>query len=206
RIGVAFLPNNGYGGNVLFREIVQLDNGLLGTKFPDEMMPLTGESLDLQFRSLTNGVSKDSKDIIVDAVNGFGVGALVNVPKNVLIKASIVVEIGSSSFGLCLRGSGNYQEGYEIRFDPSHQKVGLYKPDGRPIDENDSASIYTVEGLNQPFNIIVIAKDDIIDICVNNQRTLVNRVKEIDGDMLFFFAKDDKVIFKSVEIRPLMEF
>lgn len=206
RIGVAFLPDNGYGGNVVFREIVQLDNGLLGTKFPDEMMPPTGESLDLQFKALTNGVSRDNKDIIVDAVNGFGVGAFVNVPKNILVKASIIVGIGSSSFGLCLRGSGNYQEGYEIRFDPNHQKVGLYKPDGRPIDENDSSSIYAVEGLNQPFDIIVIAKDDIIDICINNQRTLVNRVKEIDGDMLFFFAKDDKVIFRSTEIRPLMGF
>ena len=204
RIGVAFLPDNGYGGNVLFREIIQLDNGLLGTKFPDEMMPLTDGPLDLQFKALTDGVSGDNKNITINAIGKFGVGALVDVPKNVLIKVSIIPENGSSSFGLCLRGSGNYQEGYEIRFEPHHQKVGFYKPDGNPIDEDDSSAIYAVDGLNQPFNLIVISKDDIIDVCINNQRTLVNRVREVDGDKLFFFAKDDKVTFESIEVKPLL--
>ncbi len=204
RIGVAFLPGNGYGGNILFREIVQLDNGLLGTKFLDEMMPLSSDPLELQFKALTGGILRDNENVIIDAVNGLGVGAFIDVPKNILIKVSITPKNSSSDFGLCIRGSGNYQEGYEIRFDPSHQKVGLYKPDGRPIDENDSSSIYAVEGLNQPIDLIVIAKDDIVDICINSQRTLVNRVKEIDGDMLFFFAKDDKVIFSSIEIRSIM--
>jgi beta-fructofuranosidase len=205
RIGVAFLPpDNGYGGNALFREIVQFDDGTLGTKFPDEMIPLAGDSIQPQFKALTEGVSGDNTNISINAVGGFGVGALLDVPKNVLIRMRIRSENGSSSFGLCLRGSGNYKEGHEIRFDPHRQKVSLRKPDSNPMDEDESSSINAVEGLDQPFNLIVIAKDDIIDLCINNQRTLVNRVSGIDGEKLFFFAKYAKVAFESIEVRPLL--
>ena len=58
RLGVAFLTwhlPHAWGGNALFREIVQHPDGTLGTKFPAEMIPASGPSLPLAFDALARG-------------------------------------------------------------------------------------------------------------------------------------------------------
>jgi len=204
RIGTAFLPDSGYGGGVVFREIVQFEDGTLGTKFVEELIPPSGKILNLKFEALTESVSGDSSNIQINAVDSLGVAALLEVPQNTYIKLRVIPDAGSSYFGVCLRGFGNYRDGNEIRFEPNHQKAGLRKPDSNTMDENEFTSIYTVDGLDQPFELQIIAKDDIIDICIDNRRTLVCRVMKIDGDRLFFFAQNANVAFESIEVRALL--
>jgi beta-fructofuranosidase len=203
-IGVAFLPDNGYGGHLVFREIIQFEDGTLGTKFPREMIPPTGEPLQLQFGTLTNGVSRDESGIRINAADNLETAMLFKTSRDFRVRLRINPEPGSFCFGICLRGSGNYREGNEIRFEPHRQKVGLRKPDSNPLDENESSSIYSVDGIDQPFMLDVIAKNDIIDICIDNRRTLVNRVPRLNGDILFLFAQNANVAFESIEVRPLL--
>jgi len=203
RIGVAFLSNNGYGGYAVFREIIQHKDGTLGTKFPDEMTPPCGETLRLPFESLTKGVSGNGRNLRVNAVDGFGAAMLKGIPKNVRITLRVNPEPNSSYFVLCLRGEGKYQQGHELRFEPYRQKVGLRSPSSNSVEEKEQSSIYDVEGLDSPFTLDIIAKDDIIDVCIDNRRTLVNRVSESHGDRLFFFCQNGDVTFESIEIRPI---
>jgi len=204
RIGVAFLPDNGYGGCVVFREIVQFEDGALGTRFPDELIPPSENSLRLQFEALTEGVFGDGSSIKINAVDSFEAAALLEVPQNAHIKLRINPDPGSFYFGVCLRGIGNYRDGHELRFEPYRQKVELRKPDSNHTDENKFSSIYVVDGLDKPFDLSIIAKDNIIDVCIDNRRTFVSRVSKMDGDKLFFFAQYARVDFGSIEIRPLL--
>ena len=91
-----------------------------------------------------------------------------------------------------------------MRFEPYRQKAALRQPDSNSIAENESSAIYDVEGLDHTFTLDIIAKDDIIDVCVDNRRTLVNRVSELKGDRIFFFCQNGAVTFNSIEIRPLL--
>jgi beta-fructofuranosidase len=204
RIGVASIPDKGYGGSVLFREIVQSEDGTLGTKFPEEFVSTNGRLLKPQIIALTEGVSGRGSNVRIEAVGCFSASALLDIPTNAYIRLRINPDPGSSSFGVCLRGFGNYQDGNEIRFEPYRQKLSLRKPYCNPMDENEFTSLYTVNGLDQPFDLQIIAKDDIIDICINNRRTMVSRVSKIDGDRLFLFAQNSGVTFESIEIRPVL--
>ena len=47
--------------------------------------------------------------------------------------------------------------------------------------------------------------NDIVDVCIDNRRTIVTRYWNPRGDRLFLFAQDADVAFDSVEIRPLSE-
>ena len=52
------------------------------------------------------------------------------------------------------------------------------------------------------MNVLVL--DDLLDICVDNRRTLIVRMEEcLEGDTLFFFAYCGQVVFEDIEIRPL---
>jgi hypothetical protein len=48
-------------------------------------------------------------------------------------------------------------------------------------------------------------KEDIIDLCIDGRRCIVNRTPEQKGSMLWFFAKHGTVKFKSVKVNPLID-
>ena len=77
-------------------------------------------------------------------------------------------------------------------------------PQSDSVSENERCAIYDVEGLDRPFTLDVIAKDDILDVCIDDRRTLVIRVTDrLDGDRLFFFAQNANVTFEDLSVRPL---
>ena len=67
------------------------------------------------------------------------------------------------------------------------------------------AAITDVEGLDRPFTLDIVLKDDIVDVCIDNRRTIVTRYWNPRGNRLFLFAENADVAFDSVEIRPLSE-
>jgi beta-fructofuranosidase len=201
RIGVAFLStrrddkDNGqrlYGGNAVFREIFQRDDGSLGTKFPREMVPASGKKLDFAFTALTKGISGSADTICINAFEGYAVAMVASVPRNVRITLDVKPQANSANFGLWLRGSGNFETGYRLHCLPYEQKVTL-----------NEQSLTRVEGLSQPFSLEVILKDDIIDVCVDQRRTVVDRCPELSGERLFFFCQNGEVAFDAIEIAPL---
>jgi len=213
RLGVAFLPtlegskDDGqwlYGGNAMFREIIQHEDGSLGTHFPSEMTPPAGAPLDLPFRALTAGASGNARDVCLEAASGFEVGGLADVPLDCRITARLVPAPGSSYFGLCLRGTGPYEQGYELRLSPGDRKAEIRPPLASTIFADPGRSIHSVEGLDRPFTLEVITRGDIIDICLDNRRCLIARCPEHRGERLFLFAHKAEVTFEGLEIRPLL--
>jgi len=204
RIYASWLPDGGWGGNVVFREMIQHNDGTLGTKFPAEMIPQSGNPLDLLFKGLTKGVTGDGKTICINATESFETGMLTGIPKNIRITLQAKPKPDSSYFGLCVKGTGNYQQGCELRFEPCKQRVQFGAPKNGSMGEESDYAIHYVEGLDSLFTLDIVLKDDIIDLCVDNRRTIIGRYKGY-GDRIFFFAKNANVTFDFVEIRPLLK-
>lgn len=202
RIGVAYLAcyrddkDNGermYAGHTLFREIIQYADGTLGTAFVPEMVPAWGEKVDLAYSPLSMSVSGSADSIYIRAVEGQAVAMLEQAPRNARIKLSVKPSPNSAAFGLWLRGSGDFEKGYPLTFLPYEQKVTL-----------NQQSMSGVGGLDQPFTLEIIVKDDVIDVCVDGQRCLVDRCYELQGDRLFFFCENGEVEFEHIEVAPLL--
>ena len=204
RIGAAWLGKNGFAGNAVFREIVQAADGTLGTRLPEELTPPTKEPLRLTLKTLTEGVSGSAERIYVESPQGMSAGYFAGVPRNVRIRMRIVPGTSTNGwFGLCVRGSGHYATGTEIRCTPHLGKVELRDAVSQPRVNNDWHALEDVERLDRPFTLEVIVKDDMIDLCVDNRRTMINRVKDQPGDRLFFFAQDAEVTFENIDVREL---
>ena len=75
RIGVSFIPEGGWGGDLVFREIVQRSDGTLGTGTPPEMVP-SGQPV--------SGI--DSSEIHVDTKGEFRAASVGSIPKDALIR------------------------------------------------------------------------------------------------------------------------
>lgn len=203
RIAAAWIPSrqdnqdNGqemFGGNSVFREVVQQSDGTLDTKFPAEMVPETNEPLQLKLIPDLQTAVTDNNNFIINSPNGVGAAHFENIPLNCRITMKIEPVGSNEEYGLYLRSEENAASGYRLNFSAENQIVSL-----------GNTSIKAVNGLNNFIKVDMILKDDIIDVCVDNRRCVVNRTPEQKGSFLWFYAKHGKVKFKSISVYPIKE-
>ncbi len=200
RISAAWIPSldmnnlNGrgkFGGNMVLREVVQEEDGTLGTKFPPELIPATSNDLSLPLKqdSLCTG---NSEKLQINAPNGIGSAGFKEVPYNCRINLEIEILGNNDEYGLFLRAGENAQNGCRLSFSPTLNTVQL-----------GNKSIAVVENLGKAISVDIIMKDDIIDVCVDDRRCIVNRFVQQTGDQLWLYAKQGNVLFKSIKIQEL---
>jgi beta-fructofuranosidase len=203
RISASWIPsrqenkdNNGeiFGGNALFREVIQLPDGTLETRFPEEMIPASGEALKINFMNGLYSKKSGENAITIDAPNGTGAAYLENIPQNVRLTLEVEPVGGNDEFGFYLRSDKQAANGYKSSFSANNQIVSL-----------GNTEIKAVRGLDRPIKIDLIMKDDIIDMSIDGRRCIVNRTPEQKGSFLWFYAKHGKVNFKSVKVSPLAD-
>jgi hypothetical protein len=204
-----FLGGAGYAGEAVFRELVQHEDGVLGTKWPAEMIPSTGTPLKLTFEALGKDVTRNGEAIRVTSPAGFGAGALNNVPQDVRITLRVNPAAGVSAFGVCVRGEGAYGGGCELRFEPARQRVQYGSPANGAVTPGSQPGrvfgIDGVSGLDRAFQLDIIVKNDFVDACIDSRRTIISRRPDRpQGDRLFFFADRGEVIFEDVKVGMLV--
>lgn len=179
-----------WGGNAVFRELIQHADGTLGTRFPPEMTPGQGEALTLSFSALTPDCTGDSRQIGFDTPETMAVAALDGLPRNCRIACRVEPGAACIRFGLGLRGQGMFVEKYDLTFDVPLHTVTLAQE-----------RIEGVASLDRPFTLEIILQDDIIDVCIGEQRCIINRLPELQGSRLFFFCENGAVRFAEIEGR-----
>lgn len=201
RIGVAWVgtregdKDHGrlqWGGHLLFRELIQQADGTLSTGFVPELTPPTAAPLPCTPTVLVGDVTASEAEITLDGGQGLAVAMLNAIPQEVRITLHCQPQATVGSYGLRLRGTGNFEEGYDLLFQPVERLVRLYEE-----------AIYAVDGLDRPFTVEILLYADLIDLCIDGRRCIVNRCPERRGDRLFFFAHQSRVTFGRIQIAPL---
>ncbi len=203
-----------WGGNLVVRELVQAPDGNLGLKFVAEMIPAVGSPLSLPVTAKKGDAHGDLQELSILAGESLAYAAVDKVPHDVRIRLTVHPSEGMEAFGLCLRGEGDYQQGSELSFRPAEKHVQFGHPRDGGLDEiqevrhtmsGDTGAMPPVLGLDRPFTVELIAKERILDVCIDNRRTFIARRDELGGERLFFFARGGKVVFEGIEICPLAE-
>ena len=190
RIAVGFIPSRAgnkddgtwtYGGNLVFREYLQSADGELCAVFPKEMIP----DIDLTFKypGLKSEYSFLSPYKLTHQ-------KFENVPLNCRITCTVVPTGINSELGMLLRHSagGNY----ELNINALANRVSL-----------GNNSIDKVSGLDQPFTLDIVMKDDIIDVCIAGKRCILNRCPEKKGTNLYLFVHNGNAVFRDLNIQKL---
>jgi hypothetical protein len=176
------------------------------------MIPRSGPPLKLTFEALDKGAAASGEGIRVSGPATFSAGALENVPQDVRITLRVKPAAGARAFGLCFRGKGAYDGGCELRFEPARQRVQFGSPanggmarDSKTGGPGGGFGIEGVSGLEQAFALDIIVKNDFVDACIDNRRTIISRRPDRPrGDRLFFFADGGEVLFADVQVRSLV--
>jgi hypothetical protein len=183
-----------FGGNMLFREVLQEPDGTLETRFPVEMIPSSGAELSLKISPDLHTTVNGDKALVIRAPGGVGAGHIAGVPPHYRITFTVEPTGANEAFGLYVKSDSNASQGYRLNFSAQDQTVSL-----------GNTGIRAVKGLNGPIKVDMIVEEDIIDVCVDGRRCIVNRTPESKGNFLWFYAKHGTVTFSSISIRPLIQ-
>ncbi|MEZ4668119.1 MAG: hypothetical protein R3E39_09400 [Anaerolineae bacterium] len=202
RIGAAFLPtregdvNAGryqWAGQMVLREIIQHSDGTLGTKFPAEVVPASGSPVTLSPQPLTPDAAVNAGTVILSASDGLEVARIGPLPRRARLRLRVTPDASAVEYGLYLRGAEDAAGAYHLRFLPHQRRVELF-----------DQALSGVTGLHAPFTLDIILEDSIIDVCIDQRRTLINRCPEDGGDYLFCYAHCSAAQFDAIEITPLL--
>jgi hypothetical protein len=175
------------------------------------MIPASGAPVRLSPGEQRANVSMSSNNLHVISKDGFEFGTLVGIPQDVRITFRVNPQAGANSFGICVRGEGAWERGCELRFFPGARRVqygsaisGGRVPDLKRNGYGSDFGIAGVDGLNEPFTVDMIVRDDFVDTCIDQRRTIITkRTDRPGGDRIFFFVDRGDVSFEDIVIRPL---
>ncbi len=202
RIGVAWIGTRAgnaaagafqFGGNALFRELVQLPDGALGTKFPAEMVPAAGAATASAIASPMVGAEVRRRSVQLAARPGLAAAFVTGLAQDARLRIRISPMAGAGGFGLRLRAAEVLDSGYDLHFAPYDGTVCL-----------NQQTIYGLTDLDSPFDLEIVLKGDLIDVCIDGQRTLIDRCPEQVGERIFVYAQDAEVAFDLLEMAPLL--
>ena len=215
RLYAGFLGDRGWGGNVVFRELIQHAGGSLGTCFPAEMVPATGAPVAPAVRALTANAAGTATAVTLAAAGGAQAAELGGVPRNARLRCTVEPDAGvagrpGACFGIAVRVAAAAGGGAQpraragvLRFRPHAQQVSLGTTHVRPDGALSESVISDVTGLDTPFTVDLVMSHDLVDVCIAGRRTVIGRHWNPAGDRLLLFAEHCSVAFRELEVRPL---
>ena len=198
RIFAGWMADGGFGGNLVLRDMVQFDDGALGTKFVPEMIPPCAAPIVLK---------ASERNARLEAKAGRQQILLDHVPNNARITLTLEPQGAVRAYGLRLRTTDGEHDGTEFRLDPHMARASYshstHSGSGGPLA--GGASIGGLRDLDKPVRLDVICRHDVVDVEVDDRHTLANYYWNPKGDHLGIWVENGTLIVKNVEVRPLLE-
>lgn len=190
-ITVGFLAEQAgeYAGCAVFRELYQKPDGDLASRFLETVMPPTqGEPILFPVTPVDGGHGWQSVDFPLTQ-------------KHFRLSFVVSPQQPYTNYGLYL-DHANTQQGWELRFEPDHGKVGFHRRHERFYVEDEQRSLYGLTDLNRPVQVELICQDRIMDLMINGDRTMVLRLDQPDGgySRLGFFAMAGAAVFSDIRL------
>jgi hypothetical protein len=183
-----------WGGQAVFRELIQRGDGTLGVSFVPEMALPRGEPISPLLSAVTPGAAVTDGLLSLSHTGELEAASCANVPENAYIRMSLGSDSGAGPFGLRLRAAQDFTSGVELSF---HFAEGIVRLGGQEL-----------RGCaldRQNLDLEIYQFGTILDVCINQEHCLIERVPDARGDTLWFWALDGSLEVSGLEIRQVSE-
>ena len=199
-LAAGWIGHAGWGGDLLFRELVQFADGNLGTKFAPEMIPRAGPPLPLAPAPLSGDTSWQGGRLRLAATGAQeAVARVAEVPAN----ARIRLRVEPQGASLCLGLTDADGQGIGVHLDPVQRRVAIAGPLDQAGAGAEPPALQPVASLDRPFALDLIVNAGIIDLCVDDRYTLVARRLGPAGRELRLSARGGAALVSQIEVRPI---
>lgn len=205
RIFAGFVIDGGYGGNLVLRDMVQFEDGNLGTRFIPEMIPATGNPIALTVVPSNSSATWNGSSVKVESKKFRNLILFDNVPNDARITLTIIPQDTVQAYGVQLRTSDGRSDGTEFRLDARKAKAIFSNSTTSGGTGGGGVSIEGLLGLDKAVKLDIVLTHDIVDVEVNRCHTLANRFWNPNGNRLGVWVEGGSIMIQDVVIRPLLE-
>jgi hypothetical protein len=203
-IAAGFLAHRGWGGDIVFRELLQEEDGNLGTRFVPEMISQTGSALPLVPAS-DSAAAISGDTVTANGADGFCAILLTRISRDVRITFQAVPDEQATRFGIGVRSTADHSRCLELRVEPARAAAGLFAVDGNREQASAPANQrHHLGKLDAALTIDIVCRRDIVDVEIGGRRTLIRRYWNPGSDRIYLFAEGGNVRFEGVRICPLV--
>lgn len=184
-----------YAGNAVFRGIRQDTDGTLTTRFVPEMMPMAGSPVPGRWQNNSDGA------IALEAGQEVCTVQIGITPTDCVLTCRFIPDAGATEYGLLLRADERLETGYRLCFLPDEERVVLQSwphEGSRP-----NAAALGVENLGQSVEVVICMKNSLIDACLNDRHTLIERAFDYRGTSLGLFVRAGQVRVEDLCLAPI---
>ena len=183
RIGAGWVPTmeNGvpvFGGRLAFREVIPENDGSLGTKFVDEMLPDRP------------GTAPDA--VSLRAENGLALKSVGMFPNAFRLDGTISFAPGTEEFGLALMSRTQDYRAY-LAFHPSARTVSI----GMMAPETTIRRV-AMEEAGVAFRLV--RTGDVFDLEIDGRRTMVSSLFDSPDSLVSFYASGGAAEFRDLKL------
>lgn len=184
RLYVGFLNDGGWGGNLVFRELIQMEDGWLGLSFVEEMIPATGRPMNLEI-SAGEVTLSDGETLPISGIAG-----------DYRIQAEVIPTEEASAAGIEVKAGSAQGSGLPVTIDFSRRSLYFGNP---------ALAAEDVAGISGPNTIDIIVRHDIVDVELGGFRCHTARYWKPEADHLHLFARGGSVTFRNIRISPITD-
>ena len=200
-----WIGHGGWGGDLVFRELVQHQDGSLGSRFVPEMIPAGGPMLDLHPAALQGELDWDGGCLNIGSTQEISAqeatATLAAIPDNLRLAMKVEPACALWSIDLLDDDGG----GISVKFDHRARQVEIAGPMQTWGAETAQPLLRAVDCLDRQFALDLIVKDGLIDICVDQQHTLLTRRAGPAGRQLRITVQQGSARFSDIAVRRLRE-
>ena len=190
RIACGFLTlakdGRSYAGNMIFRELVQNKDGTLSIKqVPEMLSPFKGERLSGSLKS--------------EDTSPYQMAPMGEMTEESHLCVTMKPSGRTTTYGLVFQ---TQKEAFELRVEPFRDKIVIAPLNTNPFDEHELRTIYHLPHLDQETKLELVWHHGILDLCVNDRRTLICRLTDWEERQkieLSCFVKDGECAFSLIK-------
>ena len=181
-----------WGGNLVVHEIFQRPDATLGVRLP--------ETIKSTFAPVENSETRER----LSAPGSFAAYAAGELPERsraVRLESVITYQPGTKGFGLFLRGSADFEQGYYFRIEPEKGRLVFDRwprPGDQPFQPESERPVKVSAG--QPVHLSILVEDSVVEVYVNNDAAMSYRLYELEGVIWGGFVQEGEALFEKTLI------
>ncbi len=174
---------------IIFRELIQFEDGSLGIKTPPELLPQRMKAVKPEFIPLTSHAQGDFSALLLDAGdNSAETIVLKPLPENFRLRMRVVPVSTDGTMTIRLTADDNPESGFPLEIHFREKRITL-----------GNAGIDRLDMFGDAFMLDIIVDGNIVDVSVDNKRCLINRNFDRKGNRLYFSARNGKTAFLDIK-------
>lgn len=173
-----------WGGNIVAHEIIQLADGTLRVKCPDEIKSSYSLVNFLREGKKVGSVKKTENGYIVGNSYGRSIKMLGKLLKNCKIELTLVPYGLAGDFGVILQADAALNSFYTVRFEPSFNRLAFDRCPRKDLFQHTSVDVERNCKLKigRDNHIVILIQESILEVYVNDEVAMGTRMFDFTGD------------------------